>query len=181
MAVTIAALALLNAVMFSPFAAVTEQARLVRVSITRNCGNPDCWSRMSSPADYAALQQGLHGLQGLAAYTSGQVAAGLPEARSLRALVTSPDYFDVLGVHAAAGRLFSASDAEAHSPVAIIAYAVWAREFASDPSVIGRSIRVADDFVQIVGVAAPRFGGIDRVRPGDRDPDIWLPMWLADR
>jgi putative ABC transport system permease protein len=47
--------------------------------------------------------------------------------------------------------------------------------------VVGRSIRIANDFVEIVGVAPPRFGGIDRVRPADRDPDIWLPLWLADR
>jgi putative ABC transport system permease protein len=181
MAVTIAAFALLNAVMFSPFVGITNQARLVRVTVTRNCGSLDCWSRMSSASDYAALQRGLTGLQGLAAYTDGQVAAGVPEARSLRALVTSPDYFDVLGVHAASGRVFNATDAETQAAVAVISYGVWTREFASDPSVIGRSIRIANDFVQIVGVAPPRFGGIDRVRPGDRDPDIWLPMWLADR
>jgi putative ABC transport system permease protein len=181
MAVTIAALALLNAVMFSPFPGITDQPGLVRVNVTRNCGSPDCWNRMSSAADYASLQQGLHGLQGLAAYTDGLVAAALPEARSLRALVTSANYFDVLGVHATTGRLFNANDAQTHAAVAIIAYSVWTREFASDPSVVGRSIRVANDFVQIVGVAPQRFGGIDRVRPGDRDPDIWLPMWLADR
>jgi len=181
MAVTIAALALLNAVMFSPFPGITDQARLVRVSVTRNCGGPDCWSRMSAPSDYDALQRGLTGLQGLAAYTDGQVAAALPEARSLRALVVSPNYFTLLGVHAAAGRLFGGSDAEAHGAVAVIAYGTWTREFGSDLSVVGRSIRIANDFVQIVGVAPPRFGGIDRVRPEDRDPDIWLPMSLADR
>jgi len=181
MAVTIAALALLNAVMVSPFSGVSNQQRLVRVNVTRNCGRPDCWSRMSSASDYAALEEGLNGLQGLAAYTDGQVAAALPAARSLRALVTSPNYFEVLGVHAAAGRLFNTLDASAGAAVAVISYGAWSREFASDPSVIGRSIRVGDDFVQIVGVASPRFGGVDRVRPGDREPDIWIPMWLVDR
>ncbi len=62
------------------------------------------------------------------------------------------------------------------------------REFDGDPSVIGRSIRVADGFVQIVGVAPPLFEGIERPRPAGprrmgvgRPPDVWLPMWLADR
>jgi predicted permease len=181
MAVAIAALALLNAVMFLPFSGVTDQERLVRVSVTRSCGRPDCWSRLSSPMDYATLQQGLNGLQGLAAYADGDIAAALPEARSLHALVTSPNYFDVLGVRPAAGRLFNASDAEGRAAVAVISYGVWARDFASDPSVVGRSIRVADDFVEIAGVAPARFEGIDRVRPGDTGPDIWLPMWLIDR
>ena len=177
----IAALALLNAVMFLPFSGVTDQERLVRVSVTRNCGRPDCWSRMSSPSDYAALQQSLNGLQGLAAYADGDVAAAVPDARSLHALVTSPNYFDVLGVRPAAGRTFNASDAESRAAVAVISYGVWARDFASDPSVVGKSIRVADDFVEIAGVAPARFEGIDRVRPGDTEPDIWLPMWLIDR
>jgi hypothetical protein len=181
MAVTIAAIALLDAVVFSPFPGVTNQKRLVRVTVTRSCDRPDCWTRMSSASDYAALEQGLNGLQGLAAYTDGQVAAALPAARSFRALVTSPNYFGVLGVHAAAGRLFTEADAQTRAAVAIIAYGIWIREFGSDPSVIGRSIRIGEDFVQIIGVAPQRFGGVDRVRPGDREPDIWLPMWLADR
>jgi predicted permease len=181
MAVAIAALALLNAVIFLPFPGIADQERLVRVSVTRNCGRPDCWSRMSSPSDYAALQQGLNGVQGLAAYADGNIPAALPEARSLHALVTSPNYFDVLGVRPAAGRLFNASDAEARTAVAVISYGVWARDFGSDPSMVGRSIRVADDFVEIVGVASARFDGIDRVRPGDTGPDVWLPMWLIDR
>ena len=70
---------------------------------------------------------------------------------------------------------------ETHAAVAVIAHSVWTREFSADPSVIGRSIRVADEFVQIVGVAPALFDGIDRVRPGGRAPDVWLPMWLADR
>ena len=82
MAVAIAALAFLNAAMFRPFAGVSGQDRLVRVSVSRNCGRPDCWSRMSSLPDYLALREGLTGLQGLAAYTQGQLAVALPEARS---------------------------------------------------------------------------------------------------
>ena len=181
MAVTIAALALLNASLILPFPQVTDQHRLVRVSVSRNCGRPDCWNRMSSPADYDALREGLTGLDGLAAYAAGNVAAALPEARSLRALLTSPNYFAVLGVRPAAGRFFDAQDDEAEAAVAVIGYSAWQREFGGDPSVIGRSIRVADRFVHVIGIAPEDFIGIDRIRPGSRSPDIWLPMWLADR
>ena len=182
MAVTIAALAFLNTLMFRPFAAVTDQERLVRVAVSRDCGRPDCWIRMSSLAEYAALQEGITGLDGLAAYALGQVAVALPEARSMRGALTSANYFDVLGVRAALGRTFDARDADTHAPVAVIAHRVWLREFNADPSVIGRLIRVADVFVQIAGVAPPFFVGID-LRParGDRGPDLWLPIWLADR
>ena len=81
MAVAIAALALLNAALVLPFQGVTDQDRLVRVSVSENCGRPDCWRRMFTPDDYRALQDGLHSVQGLAAYTFGDVSAGLPDAR----------------------------------------------------------------------------------------------------
>jgi predicted permease len=179
MAVAIAALALLNAVQFRPFPGVAEQERLVRVAVSRGCGRPDCWIRMSSPADYEALQDGLTGLRGLAAYTVGDVAAALPAARSMRGALTSANYFEVLGVRPALGRIFDTSDSTTHARVAVLAHSVWTREFGSDPAVIGRSMRVADEIVQIVGVAPPFFVGID-LRPGGRGLDVWLPMWLAD-
>jgi predicted permease len=181
MAVAIAALALLTATLTLPFPGVTDQQRLARVSVSRNCGMPDCWSRMSSPADYDALRAGLDGLQSLAAYTDGAIAVALPQARSMRGLFTSANYFDVLGVRAAAGRTFNAADADTHAAVAVLSHNVWTRELAADSSVIGKSIRVASEVVEIVGVAPPLFAGIDRTPPGGRDPDVWLPMWLADR
>ncbi len=181
MAVTIAALALLNATMVLPFPQVTDQHRLVRLQVSRNCGRPDCWLRMSTPADYAALQDGLTGLQGLAGYAQGDVAVGIPDARSMHSLIATANYFEVLGVRPALGRAFQASDEAAHAAVALLSHATWTREFNADPLVTGRTIRVADQFVQIVGVAPEHFTGIDRLRPGGRTPDLWLPMWLIDR
>ena len=180
MAVTIAALALLVATLIGPLPEITEQHRLVRVSVSRNCGRPDCWIRMTSPADYAALRDGLTGLQSLAAYTWGDVAVAIPEARSMRGVAASANYFDVLGVRPALGRHIAASDEDTHASVAVIAHDVWTREFAADPAAIGRSIRVSDRIVEIVGVAPPLFGGIDQGRRGRYAPDIWIPMWLAD-
>jgi putative ABC transport system permease protein len=181
MAVTIAALALLNASMILPFTGVSAQHRLVRVSVSRNCGRPNCWIPMTSAADYVALTDGLRGLQGLAAYAQRDLAVALPEARSMRGLLASANYFDVLGVRPVLGRTFQDADTNTHAAIAVIADSTWMREFNGDASVIGRSIRVADQFVQIVGVAPPLFTGIDRLRPGGRNPDIWLPMWLAER
>ncbi len=181
MAVTIAALALLNASMVLPFPGVTHQERLVRIAVTRNCGAGDCWAPMSSPADYAALSQGLTGLQSLAGYASGNVSVGIPEARSMRALTATANYFDVVGVRPAIGRVFTAHDEQSTAAVAVIGHGAWMREFGGDPSVVGRSIRVAGDFVDIIGVAPPSFIGIDRIRSGVDSPDIWLPMWLANR
>ena len=188
MAVTIAALAVLNAVLVAPFPAVTAQDRLVRLALLRNCGRPDCWIQMSALADYETARERLNGVQGLAAYTMGDVAVALPDARSMQGILSSANYFDVLGVRPALGRLFNSIDATMRAEVAVIAHSMWLREFDGDPSVIGRTIRVADESVLIVGVAPPLFEGIERPRPAGarrigvgRPPDIWLPIWLADR
>jgi putative ABC transport system permease protein len=187
-AVTIAALALLNATLLLPFPAVIEQERLARVSVSRSCGRADCWTRMASQADYAALREGLSSVQPLTAYTMGEVAIALPEARAMRAILGTASYFETLGVRAVMGRVFDASDEQTAAAVAVIAHRTWTREFAADPSIVGRTIRVADQFVQIVGIAPPFFVGIDRDRPGAPRsmsatwaPDIWLPLWIADR
>ena len=83
---------------------------------------------------------------------------------------------------------FGASDARGQAGAAVISHSLWTREFGADPSAIGRSIRIADQFVHIVGVAPAHFSGIDRSRPGGprrmevgRSPEVWLPLWLADR
>lgn len=181
MAVAIAALAVLNAAMFRPFPGVRQQERLVHVTVNRNCGRPDCWIRMSSPSDFLALREGLTGLQSLAAHTPAQLVVAIPEARSMRGTLTSANFFDVLGARAVAGRTFDRTDEDSQAAVAVISYSLWTREFAADPSVVGQPIRVAGEIVHIVGVAPEFFVGIDRVRPGGRGPDMWLPIWMADR
>jgi predicted permease len=188
MSAAIAGLAVLNALLFLPFPEVTDQQQLVRVSMLRNCGRPDCWIRMAAPDDYDILRDGMTGVQSVAAYTIGDIAVALPDARSMRGVAASPNYFDVLGVRPMLGRTFTAGDARTRADVAVIAHSLWVREFDSDAAVIGRSIRVADGLVEIVGVAPPLFIGIDRPRPSGprrmgvgRPPDVWLPMWLADR
>jgi hypothetical protein len=95
MAVTIAAFAFLIAMLMGPFPGVSSQNRLVRVSLSENCGAPDCWRRMSSPDDLLNIREGLTGLSGLAGYTAGQVTVALPEARSVRGVFATPDYFEV--------------------------------------------------------------------------------------
>ena len=179
MAVTIGAFAVLIAALIGPFPEVTAQQRLVRVQVNRNCGRPDCWTRMSSTSDYDALRDGLTGLQGLTGYTQGQMAVGLPEARSMLGILATANYFDVLGVRPVAGRWFGPADADSKAAVAVISHTVWTHEFNADPAVIGRSIRVSDAFVQIIGVAPALFMGVDH-RPGGHAPDLWLPIWLAD-
>src|SRR5262249_49472731 len=71
--------------------------------------------------------------------------------------------FQVFGLNAAAGRLFTEQDdlhPGAH-PVAILSYDYWSRRFGHDRSVIGRTFRSGNDLFQIIGVAPEGFTGTE--------------------
>lgn len=179
-AVVIAAFAFLVALLIGPFPGVVQQWRVVRISISENCGRPDCWQQMASRNEFTALPT-LPGLSGVSAYKFGLVTAAMPEVVSVPAAFVSPSYFDVLGVGAGFGRVFTDADEAGRVPVAMLSHRTWTRDFGSDPTVVGRTIRVADTFVEIVGVTPPQFVGVDlKSARGDNGPGLWLPLWLAD-
>src|SRR5713101_4663810 len=56
--------------------------------------------------------------------------------------LVTPSYFSTLGVHPAQGRFFSNREPEQQAPVAVISYRFWQEHLGSDPSVIGKSLRI---------------------------------------
>ncbi|MGE0043694.1 MAG: ABC transporter permease, partial [Vicinamibacterales bacterium] len=86
----------------------------------------------------------------------------------------SGNYFTMLGVGPAAGRVFnSAEDDQVFMghPVVVLGYDYWQRRFAGDPAVVGKKILVNDYPMTVVGVSAAGFAGIDPARA----PDIRVP------
>lgn len=75
--------------------------------------------------------------------------------------MVSGNYFPVLGLTAAAGRLLTAGDetAESANPVVVLGYAYWQRKFALSPAIIGKDIRLNGYPFTVVGVAPARFDG----------------------
>jgi predicted permease len=90
-----------------------------------------------------------------------------------RATLVSGNYFSLLGVAAAVGRVIDRSDdSYAAAPVVVLSYKFWQREFRSDPRVVGTIIPIENSTATIVGVASPSFVGLD---PGMR-VDAWIPF-----
>ena len=77
--------------------------------------------------------------------------------------LVSGNYFEVLGVGAALGRVFTAADNVTRSghPLAVLSYDYWQTRFAANPSVIGRTIRVNNYPLTVIGVSEKGFEGID--------------------
>jgi predicted permease len=101
--------------------------------------------------------------------------AGEPETEIGYASVhlVSGNYFDVLGVRTAAGRLLNSSDdTPASAPVAVMSYRLWRDRFRLDASVVGRTVVLNGAAFRVAGVTDPSFFG-ERVR---KAPDFWLPL-----
>jgi ABC-type antimicrobial peptide transport system permease subunit len=73
--------------------------------------------------------------------------------------LVSGNYFDILGVQAAFGRLILPSDDRAReaSPVVVLGFDYWQRRFGADPRVVNQNISINGHPFTIVGVAQPGF------------------------
>src|SRR5271170_5180423 len=93
-----------------------------------------------------------------------------------KAELVSGNYFDVLGVHASAGRLFVQSDdvQPNANPIVVLSYGYWQRRFGSDPKIVGQSILVNGQPFAVVGVAPPSFQSVQM----GYVPDIFVPITM---
>ncbi len=83
------------------------------------------------------------------------------------------NYFPVLGLKPALGRLIGPEDvpAEGVAQVAVLSWSYWNSRFHRDPAVIGKRIFVRDQPVTVIGIAPAAYTG---PRVGART-DIWVP------
>jgi predicted permease len=134
-----------------------------------------------SLADYRHIRGQARTLSGVAAegdydtvlaqlpdFASGQFA----EPRQTLIKLVSDNYFDVLGVSANAGRVFTAADHDT-TPVAVLSAASWHRRFRDDPRVLGQTVLVYGAAVTIVGIAPKDFIGSGNPPV---PPDLWIPL-----
>lgn len=75
--------------------------------------------------------------------------------------LVSGNYFEVMGIKPAAGRLFTAQDdvTPGGHPVLVISYAYWQRRFAGDPGIVGKQVSVNNTPMTIIGVTPEYFIG----------------------
>jgi putative ABC transport system permease protein len=109
-----------------------------------------------------------------------QITGGQEPERVFGGRVTA-SFFQLLGVEAALGRAFRDNDnLPGNEQVVMLSNGLWQRAFASDPSVVGRTVMLDGRPHQVVGVLPAGFsfdyGGI-----GIREvPDIYVPFLMND-
>jgi putative ABC transport system permease protein len=129
-----------------------------------------------SAPNYLAWRQANHVFADMAAAdeyrTVNLTSQGQPEA--LRSAAVSPNYFRVLGVSPQLGRTFEAGeDQPGRDHVIVLSHDLWERQFGSDASLIGRTIRLNRENYTVIGVMPASF------RLLGFPPQLWIPLVLT--
>ena len=99
------------------------------------------------------------------------------DSESLSGELVSGNYFPLLGIQAAAGRLFNANDdlRPNANPVAVLSYAYWKSRFAGNLEVIGRKLLVNNYPLTVIGIAQPGFDGLEPGLP----KQLFVPVMMT--
>ena len=99
------------------------------------------------------------------------------EGHAAEGQLVSGNYFQVLGVNAMLGRTLQPDDAAATGGEAVVglSYRAWQRIFASDPGIVGRTVRVNGFSCDVVGIMPEAFRGLEALLL----VDFWAPLTLA--
>jgi predicted permease len=169
---------MLDALIFRPYP-VPRSARIVNLVSTSR----DEAFGMFSYREYLDLREHTRSYEGIVAnpFTQAVGFAAKPgETPVVRAgLLVSGNYFRVLGVEPTLGRGFR-DDEDAvpgRDAVTVLAPDFWKREFAGDPSVVGRTVRLNGADFTVIGVAPESFPGMFVFSR----PDLYVPLAMAER
>ena len=90
----------------------------------------------------------------------------------------SANYFDVVQVRSVLGRTFNPDEDKTvgANPVLVLSHSFWQRRFGSDPSIVGKTVRVNDRPYEVIGVAPEGFGGTKFALA----MDFWTPMSMVE-
>lgn len=166
---TTAVFSVVNAVVLRPLPFATPD-RLVAIWERNVVHNRP--RNVVAPANFHEWRDRATSFDHLAAVIDSEGAlTGDGPAEQLAFAYGSWDLFDMLGVRPIEGRGFVEQDSDANAGrKALLSWSFWQRRFQGDRSVIGRSIHLADETVEVIGVLPPLFH-----LPGHK-ADVW---WQA--
>ena len=150
----------------------TEDERLVTLIQSYPQRGIDSWGL--SQANFALYRDQNQVFEKIAAHTSvgfNLTGGGNPE--RLQASSVTVDFFDVLGVQPGWGRAFRPEeDTPGKNIVCILSYGLWQRRFGGDPQILGQSLLLNDNPMEVVGIMPQGFAY------PNRNVELWLPLGL---
>ena len=126
-----------------------------------------------APATYLEWQELAKSFEKLGAYAWDEVnLTGAREPVKIEGFDVTANFFDVIGVRPKMGRVFLPEEQHSGKDQEIIlSYGLWERQFASDPNVLGKSVKVDGKSYTIVGVMNKGF-----IYP--LPAEAWMPIDL---
>jgi predicted permease len=120
------------------------------------------YSQLTFPL-WQQIQKRQEGFSDLAVWSTQPFNLSMSgEAHYAKGLRVSGDFFKVLGIQPALGRLLGPEDDQPGCAIggANISYGFWQRNFAGDPAIVGKRFTLDDNSYEIVGVTPPYFTGL---------------------
>ncbi len=170
---TLASAVCANAVVFSALSALV--LRPLNLPNPQQLYSIEQRQLFNSYPDFRDFRDRSRGFDGVAAYGITEAGIKLGESSTLVwDIESSGDYFDVMGIKPYLGRFFHRSDEHGpdSAPYVVLSYPYWKTRFQGDRNVVGRTVEINRHSFTIIGVAPPRFHGIELFFW----PDLWTPL-----
>jgi len=135
---------------------------------------------LSMGRQVAAWREHNRSFEQLEPYIATDVTVERPDAAPAVAASAAvlPSFVRLTGHGPILGRMYTVDEARQDAGVVLISEGMWRRDFGAAPEVLGKSLRVDDRPLTIIGVMP---GGVQLPRVSDNTTDLWLPLDLARR
>jgi predicted permease len=167
----------IDELLLRPFPGSSQSQQLALLEMI-TAGVPN-GANQTSYLDYLDYRNNLKSISGLALHREDVFTLGESiHAQAVWGELVSGNYFAVLGVKPALGRVFTPEengDKLGAYPVAVISYRLWRNYFHGDRSLVGKIVRVNRHELTVVGVAPPEFRG---TMPG-LVFEMWVPVTMG--
>ena len=167
---------MVDALIFRPYAVPHPGSVVTLVGTTHDSGFDDFSYR-----EYLDIRRETKTYDGVIAYADMEAVGFSAEPgatpRVRGGMMVSGNYFRALGVEPRLGRGFREDEDQVPSRNAVLVLGpeFWKREFASDPSVLGRNVRLNGTDFTVIGVAPETFPGMQIFQ----HPDFYMPLAMA--
>ena len=164
----------IDGILLRPLSGVASPDRLVAVETLTPSG---AFVPNSYP-DYRDFRDHLKLLSGIAVTHPGAFSVGQQDhAERVWGELVSGNFFSVLGARATAGRVFlpqEYGDKPGAFPLVVISDRFWRSHFNADPSIVGKTVRVNQRELTVIGIADPAFHGSF----AGETFDLWVPYMM---
>jgi len=144
------------------------------VAIAQTKQNNSLYVQPMSYLNYLDMRDRNHSLTGMGVYRFAPMSLSHNgNNERVWGYLVSGNYFDLLGVRPALGRMFSVEEDRKPlaNPVVVLSYGCWKRRFGGDEGLVGRTLLINGHSFSVVGVAPQEFFGTETVF----SPEFWTP------